>query len=154
MRFLIASAGAVVLAGCGYTVGGLIEHRAVYLPIFGSESERREHEFDLHRAVSRELMTQGVTNKSDADLEVRGKILDIREPTLVEDPADRPQVGSVVFRVEITLISRPSGKEIAKRVLEESAPFTVPRFESRDTARQAVIDRLARRIVSMLEKEL
>ena len=150
----MVSGVAVVVAGCGYSVGGLIEHRSVYLPIFGSDSERREHEFELHRAVSRELMTQGVTNKADADLEVRGKILDITEPTLVEDPANRPQVGSVVFRVEIKLISRPSGREIAKRVLEESAPFSTPRLESRETARQAVIDRLARRIVTMLEKEL
>ena len=154
MRFLLVSGIAVAAAGCGYSVGGLIEHRSVSLPIFGSDSERREHEFELHRAVARELRTQGVTTDPAAELEVRGKILDITEPTLVEDPADRPQVGSVVFRVEIMLISRPSGREIAKRVLEESAPFSTPRLESRETARQAVIDRLARRIVTMLEKEL
>src|SRR5688572_12119245 len=111
MKSLLIAAG-VVVSGCGYTVGGLIEHRSVYLPIFGSDSERRGHEFDLHRAVSQELKAQGVTPDPAADLELRGKILEITEPTLVEDPADRPQVGSVAFRVEITLISRPSGREL------------------------------------------
>lgn len=147
-------AGAAAFSGCGYTVGSLIEHRSVALPIFKSDSERRGHEFELHKAVAQEFKAQGVDIDPSADLEVRGMILDITEPTLVEDPADRPQVGSVAFKVEITLISRPSGREIRKRVLEESAPFTTPRFESRETARQAVIDRLARRVVSMLEKEL
>ena len=148
------SAGVAALAGCGYSMGGLIEHHSVYLPIFGSESERRGHEFDLHRSVASELATRGVRLHEDAELEIRGKILDITEPTLVEDPADRPQVGSVAFRVEIVILSRPSGREISRRVLEESAPFSIPRLESRETARQAVIDRLARRVVSMLEKEL
>ncbi|HZL72285.1 MAG TPA: hypothetical protein VFC86_07485, partial [Planctomycetota bacterium] len=122
--------------------------------LFGSNSERRGHEFDLHKAVSKEFQAQGVAIDPAADIEVRGLILDITAPTLVEDPSDRPQVGSVAVKVEITLISRPSGREIRKRVLEESAPFSTPRFETLETARQQVIDRLARRVVSLLEKEL
>ena len=154
MKFLLLAAGAAALGGCGYTVGSLIEHRAVSLPLFGSNSERRGHEFDLHKAVSKEFQAQGVAIDPAADIEVRGLILDITAPTLVEDPSDRPQVGSVAVKVEITLISRPSGREIRKRVLEESAPFSTPRFETLETARQQVIDRLARRVVSLLEKEL
>jgi hypothetical protein len=154
MRLLLWTVCAGSLAGCGYSVGGLVGPELVSLPLFDSLSERREHEFSLHRAVSRELQTRGVRIDSSATLEMRGKILDITEPVVVEGADDVVVVGAVEFRVEITLISRPEGREIMKRVLEEKAPFSTGRLETRETARQAVIDRLARRVVSLLEKEL
>lgn len=154
MRFLLLAVCAGSLAGCGYSVGGLIGQDMVSLPLFDSLSERREHEFSLHRAVSRELQTRGVRIDSSATLEMRGKILDITEPVVVEGADDEVVVGAVEFRVEITLISRPEGREIMKRILVEKSPFSTDRFETRETARQAVLDRLARRVVSLLEKEL
>lgn len=142
-------------AGCGYSVGGLIERdTAVSLPHFDNLSERREHEFSLHRAVARELQARGVRIDDAAPVVMRGKILEITEPVRVEGGSDQPIVQSVVYRVEITLVSRADGREISKRVLEESASFSQGRLENSETARQAVIDRLARRVVSLLEKEL
>src|SRR5262245_21185190 len=155
MRFLMWAACAGTLAGCGYSVGGLVEHRSVYLPIFGSNSERRGHEFELHRAVSRELQAQGVrVNDPAAPVELRGLILDVTEPAVVEGEGDEVLVGSVAFKMEISRIGRPGGREIWKRVLEEQAAFTAERLQTRETARAMVIDRLARRVASLLEKEL
>jgi hypothetical protein len=155
MRILIMVACAGTFAGCGYSVGGLIEHRSVHLPIFGSHSERRGFEFELHRAVSRELSAQGVrVNDPAATVELRGMIVDVTEPVAVEGGDDEVLVGSVAFKIEVTLIGRPGGREIWKRGLEEQAAFSTQRLQTRETARQAVIDRLARRVAGLLEKEL
>jgi hypothetical protein len=156
MRFMhCAAAAAASLAGCGYSVGHLQEYPAAIVPIFGSQSERRGAEFELHKAVCDELKAQGVrVNDGSASVELRGLILDITEPALVEGSSDQVVVGSVAFRLEITLVSRTTGEAIWTRVLEETAPFSAQRLQTRDTARQAVIDRLARRVASMLEKEM
>lgn len=154
MKLTLWAACAVAVAGCGYRVGGLVEHESVRLPMFDSLSERRTHEFDLHRAVSRELQAQGVrVNDPAASVEMRGKILDITEPSVVEGTSDVVVVGSVLFRLEVTLVSTATGRELSKRVLEESASFSSGRSESRDTARQEVIARLARRVVTLLWKD-
>lgn len=155
MRVVLLAACAGTLAGCGYSVGGLIEHRSVFLPIFGSQSERRGNEFELHRAVSRELAAQGVrVNDPSATVELRGLIIDVTEPAVVEGEDDDVLVGSVAFKLQVTLVSRPGGREIWKRSLEEQASFSTERLQTRETARQVVIDRLARRVAGMLEKEL
>ena len=152
---VLTLAAASLVAGCGYSVGGLVEHRSVYLPIFGSESERRGHEFDLHRAVRRELTARGVrVNDPSATVELRGKILDITEPAVVEGSGDVVVVGSVSFSFQVELVGRSDGKPISRQVIQESASFTSQRSESPETARQEVIDRIARRVVTMLEKEL
>lgn len=153
MRLILIAAGAAVVSGCGYSFGGLIEHESVSLPIFDNVSERREHEFSLHRAVSHEFQAQGVRIDSSAPVELRGRILDITEPALVEGTGDVVVVGAVSFKLEVTLVNRGTGREISKRVLEESASFSSGRSESRETARQEVIDRLARRVVRELEKD-
>ena len=154
MRLILWAACAATVAGCGYSFGGLIEHEAVLLPIFDNLDERRTHEFDLTKAVARELMARGVrVNDPSAAVELKVKILEITEPSVVEDPADRPLVGAVSFRIEATLLARPSAREMLKQVLEESASFSSGRSESRETARQEVIDRLARRVVTLLEKD-
>jgi hypothetical protein len=149
------AACASTAAGCGYSVGGLIARdTAVSLPHFDNLSERREHEFSLHRAVARELQARGVKIDEAAPLVMRGKILDITEPVRVEGESDQPIVAAVSYRVEITLVNRSDGREISKQVLEEAVSFSQGRLENSETARQAVIDRLARRVVSLLEKEL
>jgi len=153
MRLFFCAAAAVSLGGCGYSVGGLIEHEAVSVPMFDSLSERRTHEFDLHRAVTDEAKKRGVRVDPAAPVELKGRILDITEPTLVENPGDVPIVGAVSFRFEAALVDRATKRELWKRVLEESASFSTGRSESRETARQEVMDRLARRVINLLEKD-
>ncbi|HZN61742.1 MAG TPA: LPS assembly lipoprotein LptE [Planctomycetota bacterium] len=154
MKLLLWACGAASLAGCGYSVGGMVEHPSVYVPIFDTKSERRGAEFDLLRATADELKKNGVdVNDPAAPVELKGVILDITEPSRVEGEGDVVVVGAVAFKVEITLVSRPEGREISKWVLEESASFSSGRSETRDTARREVITRIARRVVTLLWKD-
>src|SRR5262245_34446244 len=112
MKLFLWALGAVSFAGCGYTVGGLMERQSVYVPIGDTKSERRGAEFDLQRATADELKKNGVeVNDSTAPVELRSVILDITEPSRVEGEGDVVVVGAVAFKVEITLVSRPEGRE-------------------------------------------
>ena len=154
MKLLLWTFVAVPFAGCGYSVGGMVEHESIYVPIFDTMSERRGAEFELRRATADELAKNGVrVNDATAPVELRALILDITEPSVVEGTGDVVVVGAVKFKVEVTLLSRPEGKVISKRVLEESASFSSGRSETRDTARREVITRLARRVVTLLWKD-
>ena len=146
----------LVLAGssCGYEVGNLYEIRDVKVDIFENNSERRTHEFDLTNAVVHEIASRGIrVNARDAAYTLKGKINDIRTPSLVNQRnTDQTIVGSVLFSVEIRLIDA-NGNEVWKDHRVEQASFTEARGESFETARQKVFDRLARWVVSHLEKQ-
>lgn len=146
----------LTLAGssCGYEVGNLYEIRDVKVDIFDNFSERRTHEFDLTNAVVHEIASRGIrVNAKDAAYTLKGKINDIRTPSLVSQKnTDLTIVGSVWFSIEIRLIDA-NGNEVWKDHRIEQASFTEARGESFETARQKVFDRLARWVVSHLEKQ-
>jgi hypothetical protein len=147
---LLALAG----SSCGYEVGNLYEIRDVKVDIFENNSERRTHEFDLTNAVVHEIASRGIrVNARDAAYTLKGKINDIRTPSLVNQRnTDQTIVGSVLFSVEIRLIDA-NGNEVWKDHRIEQASFTEARGESFETARQKVFDRLARWVVSHMEKQ-
>lgn len=143
-----------VFCGCHYQIGGLLEHPKVKLSIFDNGTERRTHEIDLTAAVARELAGSGVAlNSPEATVELVGRIVDFREPTLVETGQDEVLVSSVSIRLELSLLRRSDGQAIWTDARTESASFATQRLESRETARQEVFDRLARWVVTKLEKD-
>ncbi len=147
---------ALAASGCGYSVGpdALYAHRSVRVPIADNATERRTHEFDLTQAVIRQLQAGGVrVNASDATARLDLVISDIREPALVEGKLDVITVGSVSFRVRLTVVDIATGRTLVADERAESASFTGARGESRDTARAEILDRLARWVTSRLEKD-
>jgi hypothetical protein len=141
-------------AACGYSAGGLYEHRAVRVRLFDNNDERRLHEFDLTRAVVRELQAGGVrVNTADAPVELVGSIVEITQPTAVEGKQDVVVVGSVVFRIQLVLRDLRTGRDLSTAERVESASFSTARAETLETARQEVFDRLARWVVTRLEKD-
>ena len=150
LSLLLALAG----SSCGYEVGNLYEIRDVKVDVFENNSERRTHEFDLTDAVVHEIASRGIrVNAGDAAYTLKGKIHDIRTPSLVNQKnTDQTIVGSLQFIVEIRLIDA-NGNEVWKDQRVESASFTEARGESFETARQKVFDRLARWVVAHLEKQ-
>lgn len=146
----------LTLAGfsCGYEVGNLYEIRDVKVDMFDSQSERRTHEFDLTDAVVHKISARGIrVNAKDAAYTLKGKILDIRTPSLVDEKGtDQVLVGSLLFTLEIRLIDA-NGTELWKDVKSESASFTGARGESFESARQKVFEHLARWVVAHLEKQ-
>ncbi len=145
---------ALAAASCGYEVGNLYEVRDVRVDIFENNSERRTHEFDLTDAVVREMAARGIrVNARDAAYTLKGRILDIRTPSVVDQKnTDQVVVGSLLFSLEIRLIDA-HGTELWKDIRNETSSFTTARGESFETARQKVFDRLARWVVAHLEKQ-
>ncbi len=144
----------LAMVSCGYEVGNLYEIRDVKVDMFDNQSERRTHEFDLTDAVVREISARGIrVNARDAAYTLKGRILDIRTPSLVDEKGtDQVLVGSLVMSLEIRLIDG-NGTEVWKDVRAESSSFTAARGETFETARQKVFDKLSRWVVSHLEKQ-
>jgi hypothetical protein len=134
-------------------LGGLYENTDVRVEIFDNVSERRTHEFDLTSAVLHEMASRGFRlNARDAPHVLRGRILDIRDPSVVEGKSDVVLVGSLQYRVEVELCNA-SGERRWREEKTEAVSFTASRGESLESARQEVFDRLARWIVTRFEKE-
>lgn len=144
----------LVSFSCSYEVGNLYEFRDVRVDMFDNVSERRTHEFDLTDAVIREISARGIrVNSRDAAYTLKGRILDMRTPALVNQKGtDQILVGSLLLSLEIRLLDA-NGNEVWKDHRAESASFALARGESFETARQKVFDRLARWVVSHLEKQ-
>lgn len=141
-------------SSCGYEIGNLYEIRDVRIETFENVSERRTQEFDLTDSVVHEIAARGIrVNARDAAYTLKGKILDIRTPSVVDQKlTDLVVVSSVTFALEIRLMDA-NGNELWKDTRTESAPFAAARGESFDSARQKVFDRLTRWVVAHLEKQ-
>lgn len=152
-RLFLLLLWAAPLSSCGYQWGNLYAYKDVQVRIFDNVSNRRIHEFDLTNAIVHEMSARGIrVNRKDAEYTLEGTILDIRTPSVVESDLDQVTVGALRYNVEIRLLDR-SGKERFRTRRVESVSFTVARGESEATARAEVFDRLARWVVSRLEKE-
>lgn len=148
---------ALLLAGlgaCGYEVGGLYPERDVRVEGFDNVSERRTQEFELTGAVVRELTSRGFrVNGAGAPLVLRGRILDVRTPSVVDQvDTDQALVSSLTLRIEVWL-STADGRERWREGRLERVVYTPSRSESFETARREALDRLARWIAARFEKE-
>jgi len=145
---------ALSVGSCGYEVGNLYEIRDVKVDVFENTSDRRTQEFDLTDAVVHEIASRGIrVNARDAAYTLKGRIDEIVTPALVtQKGTDQTVVSSVRFSIEIRLIDA-NGSEIWKDRKIEQSSFTTARGENFETARQKVFDRLARWVVSRLEKQ-
>ena len=150
-----APAVLLLLASCGYRVGGLYEdYRAgVRVDIFDNQTERRTQEFDLTSTITREMASRGLrVNVPGAPCTLRGQIRSMRTPSVVEGQADAVLVGSLYILLEIELVN-DQGKSIWSDRKAEAVSFTSSRGESLETARREAFDRLARWVVTHFEKE-
>ena len=128
-------------------------YRDVQVNSFDNVSNRRINEFDLTNAIVHEMSARGIrVNRRDAKYVLEGSIRDIRTPSVVEDNLDQVTVGSLRYQVEVRLVDR-DGNEKFRDHRTETVSFASQRGESEATARAEVFDRLARWVVSRLEKE-
>lgn len=150
-----APAVLLLLASCGYRVGGLYEdYRAgVRVDILDNQTERRTHEFDLTSAITREMASRGLrVNVPGAPCTLRGQIRSMRTPSVVEGRADAVLVGSLHIVLEIELVNE-RGERVWSDRRAETVAFASSRGESLETARREAFDRLARWVVTHFEKE-
>ena len=148
----------VSLVGCGYSLG----HRAppgvrtVAIPIFHNTTFplRREVEFNLTSAVRQELQRRSslrLVDSEDADMVLRGTILEFRETLLVEGDRDEKVESSVFAVVSLVLEDKFNGYEVELPRVTTSEPFSPSNQGSFESGSRSVVERLAERIVAAME---
>ncbi len=150
-----------LVAGCGYTTRPLhrTDVRTVVVPTFASREFRRELEFELTSELIKEIEARTpykvVHDRSGADTELRGEVLELDTPVVSEDlDTDR------AIDVQTTLVcwfewrDLRSGQVLARRErLSASGSFAPAIGENLDSATTEATRRLAERIVEAMEED-
>lgn len=146
------------LIGCGYTTGYRLPGDVTRLsvPIFRNDTFplRREVEYDLTRAVRRELQVRSdvdLVTQDRAQAVLEGDITSFRQGVATEGPGDTVQDSSIQLVVRVRLRQIPSGQVLVDRDISDSTTFSVLAGETLDDARAKAIQDLAKRIVAELE---
>ena len=162
-----ASCLLTLLSGCaGYHVGtaGLFPQdiHTVYVPMFESESFRRDLGEQLTEAVCKEIETRGpfkVVGTPNADSVLTGRIMADTKHTLVREPNNEARNIEMGMLVQVTWADRrgnvmrdcpvPLPPELVS--LNQTAQLIPEYGGSTVSAQQQVIKRLARQIVDLMQ---
>jgi hypothetical protein len=152
--------------------------RTVYVPIFKNLTFRRGLEFDLTKAVVREIEAKTpykvVSNCDEADTELTGTIVNYRKSIINANQLNEVREAETMLGVEIVWRDRRTGDVLsqprkgdepppplapgeplppAKPLLVQSVGGFIPELgESITTGYKENVDRLAVQIVSMMER--
>ncbi|MHC4403311.1 MAG: LptE family protein [Planctomycetota bacterium] len=156
------------LLGCaGYQIGvASLYHprvRTVYVPMFQSDSFRRNLGERLTEAVMKEIQgktSYQVVNTSNADSTLAGQIVAETKRVVIESPSDDPRQAEVDLVVRVSWTAR-DGSQIGRIGPIPIGPEAIPVRGSADffpevgrsvaTAHQQAVQRAAEQIVSMME---
>ncbi len=155
----------VASAGCGYTLGTQTRHdvRTVHVPVFKSESSRRNVDYLLTEAVQREIRTRTPYRLEDAetaDTILKGRIVEIGKSVLSETRFDDPRELQLMVGAEVTWVDRRSGQILQQQTFPvgpqltqqaSNVSFAPEVGHSLATAQQDAAQRLAARIVDLME---
>lgn len=157
-RFLTLILLSSLLAGCGYSPGFQLPRgvQKISVPVFRNETIpfRRDIEFELSRAVKRELQLRTdarLVSEESADAVLRGSILEFRQGVLVEGSEGSIQEVGIVVRVALRLMRTRDQRLLLERVVEDMASFSGTAGESLEDARSEAVEEIARRLVAELE---
>ncbi len=164
-REALAAAALAWLSGCGYLVGNGFgpEIRSVAVPIFQNDTYRRNIEFQLTEAVQKEIQNRTpfrLAKEADADTILIGRITQARKDVLGETRFDDPRELQLTLLVRVTWEDRRSGQVLAEHEMPVApelipvvgqAEFAPEVGHSLATATQDSVNRLARKIVNMME---
>ncbi len=157
-------------AGClaGYRWGNRTLYscnvRTVYVPVFESDSLRRQLGERLTEAVIREIQTKTpyqIAGSQEADSILSGRITSDTKRVIVETPTDEPRQLDVNFQVQVSWIDRRTNKveelgavPLPPAVVDVGQSWTMIAEVGQSVAssQQQVIDRLAQQIVALMEQ--
>jgi len=154
-----------LLTGCGYIVGNGFgpEIRTVSVPIFQNDTFRRNIEFQLTEAVQKEIQNRTpfrLVKGDQADTLLQGQIVQVRKDVLGETKFDDPRELQFTIMARVTWKDLRTGQILATEELPIS-PEAIPVLgqtefapevgHSLASATQDSVNRLARRIVNMME---
>lgn len=154
-----------LLAGCGYTFGPtpLQDVRTIHVPVFTTDTARRNFDYLLTEAVQQEIRTRGgyrLTDLANADTVLEGKVVDIRKNVLSESRFDDPRELQIMLGAQISWIDRRNGRILQQQTFPISqelamqasqASFAPEVGQSLATAQHDAVRQLAARIVDLTE---
>jgi hypothetical protein len=158
-RVAVLALAAMALVSCGYSTRPLYNagYRTVAVPIFSNKSFRREWEFRLTEAITKNIEARTpykVASRDKADTVLTGEI--------VEDTANvlTKRLGTNLPReTQFTVLVNFTWKDRSGRVLVERKDFNraateIPQLGERAAdAEQMAIERLAAAIVDQMQTE-
>lgn len=165
LRQVAAMLGGSLCTGCGYTVGQMHrqEVRSIYVPVFKNDTYRRGVEYQLTDAVHRQIQWKShyrLAEGPEADTRLIGRITSIRKDVLGETRQDDPRELQLALAVQVSWEDQRTGQLLAQEdfALNQSgvpvnatADFAPEVGQSLATGLQESIDKLARKIVGMME---
>ena len=168
MRALLMPALPLLLllpAGCGYMLGppSVQGVRTVHVPVFKSESFRRNLDYLLTEAVQREIKTRTryrLADATTADTVLEGTIVDIRKDVLSENRFDDPRELQLMLGARVTWTDRRTGQILQQQIFpidrqlaqhSSQVSFAPELGHSMATAQQDAVRRLASSIVDLTE---
>jgi len=166
IRGILAMAAVVALiSGCGYMLGpsNVQGVRTVYVPVFKSESFRRNLDYLLTEAVQKEIKSRSgyrLVDEPMADTVLSGRIVDVRKNPLSETRFDDPRETQLLLGAEVSWVDRRNGQILQQRVFpigqelaqhSSQVSFAPEVGQSLATAQQEAVKRLASQIVDLTE---
>jgi hypothetical protein len=165
---LLLAAGATTLSGCAaYRFGNKSLYPqdidTIYLPVFESDSFRRNLAEFLTEALAKEIQLNTpytVVGSPETDSVLTGKITTDTKRVIIEDPYDYPRETQINMSVEVrwtnrrgVLVNQAMTVPMPPELVVLSGQGTlVPEFgQSVTTAQLQAIQSLARQIVSLME---
>tara|TARA_B100000029_G_C17300391_1_gene860417 strand:- start:184 stop:729 length:546 start_codon:yes stop_codon:yes gene_type:complete len=152
-------------AGCGYLVGPMHREqiRTISVPVFVCQDDRRDLGLRLTEAVHKEIQRRlpyRIVKQAGADSKLSGRVLAAYKDVIGETRNDDPRTLQMQLAVEVTWTDTRTDEVLARQVVAENSPpvtlisdarFVPETGQSMATASQEVIERMARRIVDLLE---
>lgn len=154
-----------LVVGCGYVFGpsqrpGI---RTIHVPVFQTDTFRRNLDYLLTEAVQREIMTRGAYRLADettAETVLEGRIIDTRKNPLSETRFDDPRELQLMLAAQISWVDRRTGRILQQHVFPISpglaqqssqVSFAPEVGQSLATAQQEAVRRLASQIVDLTD---
>jgi len=156
----LALALLVVAPGCGYSFRPPYDKsvRTVYVPIFRSQTFRREINFQITELVMKEIERRTpykvVSSPEGADTILEGVIQATDKNVVVENPDNLPRQLNATMTVSVNWTHNPPTEEEKKRgptVVSEVVMFAPEIGETTETAFYRNCQNIATQIVDMME---
>jgi hypothetical protein len=151
---------AALPAGCGYSVRPPFDQkvRTVYVPVFRSQTFRREINYQLTELVMKEIERRTpykvVGTPEGADTVLEGVIQSEMKNVIVESPYNLPRQLNAVITVSVTWTTNPPTEAERRRgptVISEMVNFAPELGETTETAFYRASQNIATQIVDMME---
>ncbi|MEZ6126401.1 MAG: LptE family protein [Planctomycetaceae bacterium] len=155
----------VLLTGCGYVFGPptMPGVRTIHVPVFKTDSFRRNLDYLLTEAVQTEIKNRSgyrLADAATADTVLEGRIIDVRKTPLSETRFDDPRELQLMLGAQISWIDRRTGRILQQQTFPISqqlsqhasqVSFAPEVGQSLATAQQDAVRRLASQIVDLTE---